>query len=736
MNHRLLAVALFVIIIFSASDLLAVIGDWHNFTNSNDSKAIISDSLHVYCATTGGLIRYNPETEEIEKLLSSDGLGDKVLLSLETDSAGAVFAGGSNGTISKIEPDGEIKTYLFKSTTNIRYNILDLVADGDVLWVAADVGIGKFLIYMDNGGFKEIILRLGDWPSEMAVRAVKIIGDNLWAVTDSGLAYIDKDNDFPQYPPFWEIYRRGYNGLPDTGLYCMESVGDTVYIGTENGVYYLGADSLFRSSANSPSRKIYALKNLTSGLTAATNAGIFQRTGDNWEHISTDSLISQSCRGITEDRQGNIWAAFSNGGFGVYDNDYWNVLTIPGPVSNNIEDIAIDSSGNLWLAHGNNKGVTKFDGENWVNYNYTNSGIGGNAVVAVEYDVFHDLVWFTSWGDGLFSFDGDSTWVNFDETNSPLTAYLDEYISISDVAIDGRGCIWALDHRGSNPPVVMAVHNPDDSTWAVYVQDNQQISDNYQLVMHINDNNIYVGGTDVNRLNFGNNSTDTEDDIWSDIRPLVELQGGVFALAMDPYDRLYIGGEFGLVSHDTYNRTDSIYLPNEYISTVRSIAIDGLGNKWIGTDLGIVVLSTSRDDDNQKTWIDDFKNANSGLIDNAVLHIEIDKTTGFVYVGTANGLSIYESGSEAPSPDLHDMAVYPNPVNVKQGDTKIEFLRVPPDAEIYIYNTAGELVRKFLYEGRSWNLKNENNKMAAAGIYFFYARSRDKSGCGKFAIIR
>jgi len=213
--------------------------------------------------------------------------------------------------------------------------------------------------------------------------------------------------------------------------------------------------------------------------------------------------------------------------------------------------------------------------------------------------------------------------------------------------------------------------------------------------------------------------------------------GEVNTLALDNEEKLFIGSSSGLSYYD-FLRGDTtiVELPDGYRSAVNSIAIDGLGNKWIGSDSGVVVLS-SMVEFGQLNWISAFKPSNSYLLNNSVKKIVIDKSTGVVYIATASGLSVYESSFAAPSADLSDIAVYPNPVNIREGDTKIDFLRVPSDAEVFIYTSAGELIKRFYYyESNSWDLRNESNNIVAAGIYFFHVRSEGKSGSGKFAVIR
>ncbi len=740
MINKSLTLALLFIFFLNYSLLSGAIGTWHNYTYSDNSNDIASDSQYIWCTTTGGLLRYDLTSGENRKYLNSDGLGDINILSIEIDSSGAIFLGGSNGTITKINPAGDIRIYEFEYTSDMRYNILDMEADGDILWVAAEIGIGKFLIYRNGGEFKDIAARLGDLPLETPVRAVRVIGNYLWVGTDVGLAFINKNNDYPQYPQNWRSYIEGQDGLTDARIYSIASIADTVFAGSYNGVFMFGPDSTWQN-IGPPSRIIYSLERLNDGLTAATNNGIFQRIEGNWEPIPNDSLMTTNSRGIAEDDQGNIWAAFSKGGFAVYNGNYWEVNTVPGPALSFISDIAVDSSRNIWLVHAvpgfsSHEGVSRFDGVNWENFNYYNSGLGGSGAYAVEYDVHHDLIWFGSWGGGLFSFDDDTTWVNFDETNSPLAGLSinSEYIPVNDVAIDSRGCVWALEITADNPSVAMVVHNPDDSTWAAYMENPDQIADHFQHEICVVDNDIYIGGTNIHHLNFGQNSTDTTDDQWSD-EPLVFTAGGeVNTLTMDNEGKLFIGSSSGLSYYDfLYGDTVMVELPDGYRSAVNSITIDGLGNKWIGSDSGVVVLSSAVEF-GQLNWIGAFKSSNSYLLSNTVKKIVIDKSTGIVYIATISGLSVYESSFAAPSADLSDVAVYPNPV---EGDERIDFLRVPSDAEIFIYTAAGELIKRFYYyEANSWDLRNKNNNKVAAGIYFFHVRSKDKSGSGKFAVIR
>jgi ligand-binding sensor domain-containing protein len=79
------------------------------------------------------------------------------------------------------------------------------------------------------------------------------------------------------------------------------------------------------------------------------------------------------------------------------------------------------------------------------------------------------------------------------------------------------------------------------------------------------------------------------------------------------------------VNWTVYNNSNS-GLPN---NTVKAIAIDGQGNKWIGTNSGLAKFDGVN-------WTV-YNNSNSGLPDNNVLAIAIDGQ-GNKWIGTGGGL--------------------------------------------------------------------------------------------------
>jgi len=188
-------------------------------------------------------------------------------------------------------------------------------------------------------------------------------------------------------------------------------------------------------------------------------------------------------------------------------------------------------------------------------------------------------------------------------------------------------------------------------------------------------------------------------------------------IAIDASGNKWIGTNDGLAEFDgtnwtVYDTTNS-GLPDNY---VEAIAIDASGNKWIGTyDGGLAEFDGTN-------WTV-YDTTNSGLPDNYVRAIAIDdlgnKWIGIDYGGLAvysGGTGIEEENNEKV--EIGTMKVYSNPFT---GITQIRY-SVPKDmnVNIAIYNLLGQKVatpvngkKKAGYYTVTW----DGSKLSA-GIYF------------------
>ncbi len=716
---------------------------WMSYTNTDDVRQIVIESDRVWGATSGGVVAFTPSTGDILKLTNTDGLGGIDFNCVATDTAGNIWLGSADGWLSRYSQSGEITNYPVTESQEFFERaiiVYDLFVDGDRIWMANDLGVSKFLIYSNDGEIKDTARRLGDIPDEEDVVCLSVIGDYLWGGTARGIAFIDKDNENIQYFGFWRSFQQGDNGLGNADIRSIAAYHDTVVAGTQNGVYKLqvSPDTTWIPFGLS-GRTINNLLMTDSALLAATNGGVFRYDDSTWVALSTSGLPQSTVSDVEVDSSGNLWAGTPSSGIASLTDTLWAVYTIPGPASNFIRNIAIDSSGAIWMTH-DGKGISRFEDGLWTTYNSSNSdpdgsgplgGLDDNGLHSIAVAPDNDI-WAGSWGRGLYRYNRQSqSWFHWENYNSPMIGVPqdNDYWAATAIQIDRDTTVW-VSSMAADSGVVLGAFRQADSTWHVYHTSPNTVLDNEITSLQIQGNSIWLGmSTGLHRLDFNGTPINESDDSWQN-----NISGDfIVDMGLDPFGNLWFGAREGLFNTSpTTGIARSVDLPSEMSGGVNAVASDGVGNIWVGTASGLGVYRP-----NAAIWKTIYNTSNSPLLNDQVTGIAIDVQTGLLYIGTSGGLSILETGVEAPSEDLSDVEAYPNPVIVADGDNAVFFKRVPADASISIFSVAGDLVYELdLSLQDHWDLKNSKGGSVAGGIYIFHVRSKNASGTGKFAIIK
>lgn len=158
---------------------------------------------------------------------------------------------------------------------------------------------------------------------------------------------------------------------------------------------------------------------------------------------------------------------------------------------------------------------------------------------------------------------------------------------------------------------------------------------------------------------------------------------------------------------------------------ISSIAIDGGGRKWFGTNGNGVYLISA---DNMKQ-VQHFLSSNSKLLSNDIESIAINDKTGEVFIGTDKGLCSYMSDATKPSdnPGGEETYAYPNPV--RPGYTGlITVVGLAFNSDVKIVTTNGVLVAKGTSNGGTftWDGNDLNGKRVASGVYM--VQTADQEG--------
>jgi ligand-binding sensor domain-containing protein len=738
MYKKICLVFIFSVFLFKLGS--AGIGDWTTYTNKNDVQKVMLKEGKLWCATTGGMVVLNIQDKSLTKLTNVDGLGGNYLYSTALDSGGSLWLGAQNGTISKYDlKENHWEVYYNFITDERTFSIREIVVDGEKLWVGSDVGVSVF--YPDkppHGEITETYRHLGGLNGDVPVNSIHLVGETIWVGTENGVAFASKDFRKVNLmdPKNWTSFVADTPiGLTDDYVYTITDVENEILIGTKKGVFKFNSlDSSWHSFGSGIENRIVKdLKYINGRLFACTDDGIYRYEGGTWSMLLNAGLLTTNFNSVAIGKSDSLWVGTFGKGISFYNGNQWRNYVIDGPPGNVFLDMDVDAEEELWCAN-DVAGASYFDGSQWGSLDSVPE-IDGLAMVAVEKDK-EDNIWFSSWGGGVMKMARkDTTWHRYTEENSPLKGIpgYPTYIVVNDVAVDEMGNRWFpnWDALDNSTRVLCAPAYKD--TFLIYYN-NDGIISKLMLKTKAKGGHLYICSQGLGLLDYNYNWTvedKTDDKVTYYTQTDHHLSSNtVTTVDVDKNGTLWVGTSAGLDTFDAeWGRFRTVILPDPLGPQVNTMAVDERNNKWIGTANGLGVINS------EGAFVHVFTTVNSKICDNNVKGIKIDKNTGDVWIGTANGLSRYESGI-APAKNLAEVIPYPNPFIIIEGTEKLTFDRLPYLAKIKIYTVAGELVRE-IDSGDQWDGKNKAGQLVSGGIYLFYVSDTfGKKIVGKIAVIR
>lgn len=362
---------------------------------------------------------------------------------------------------------------------------------------------------------------------------------------------------------------------------------------------------------------------------------------------------------------------------------------------------------------------------------------------------------------GLIEFKNGKYATNYNYDNSPIMSVIandPNYVRIDGVVYDNNGNLFMLNNESSNAIIELS----KDNTWSTHNFDclfmpnkkssslgimRRSILDSRGLIWFINDHTNHPSlfcfnpkdnsivdfntlknqdGSNLSITYFRYVTEDKDNNIW------VGTDIGPFMLTSEQMADNSLGyTQVKIPRNDGTNLADYL-LSNVDIS---SIAIDGGGRKWFGTNgNGVYLISADNN-----TQIYHFTTDNSKLISNNIEDIAINGTTGEVFFGTSNGLCSYISDATNTYEEMDNVYAYPNPVYPEYTGL-ITIVGLSYNADVKIVTSNGTLVTEGKSNGGSftWNGCDLKGKHVASGVYMVQtATSEGKIGtvC-KIAIIK
>ncbi|MFV8341430.1 T9SS type A sorting domain-containing protein [Flavobacterium sp. XS2P39] len=725
---------------------------WQGYFSYNEIKDVSESATFIFAASENALFSENRTTSQIKTTNTIDGLsGETISAVYHSATFNKTIVGYETGLLIVInEADGNMLNVVDIINKQLPSNIKKinhLMEFEGIAYVSCDFGIVQFNLTTMQFGDTYFI---GANGAEIIVNQTEILDGFIYAATNNGVkrAAISNKNlvDFSQ----WETIANGnWSGIAALGvdLFAVNAAG---YIHK----YNVGANSFTGYLAlSSPALDMRATADY---MVVATLNSIYIYNSQmalvrqiNTNQI-TESTPSFNCATVIGDtvfigtkEDGLITTSLSSAT--AFEN-----TTPIGPSRNNI--FALQAASNsLWTVYGDytvdynpydldSYGVSKFSEAGWLNISYEKV-LGAKSMTRITVNPSNENeVYASSFFSGLLKIENDEPTILYNQLNSGLESltfagpnYID--VRINGAAFDKSGNLWVTNSRVKNGLKLLK----SSGQWQSYAMDailDSPIDNNFGTIAIDKYGTKWLSTSGDGVIGFNETSNkfkkittgpDTGNLPVSDVR----------VVAVDNRSQLWIGTTKGLrvlssvgsfQTEDQLRANPIIILEDDlaqellYEQFITDIVVDGANNKWIGTaDSGVFLVSPN----GQETKYH-FTASNSPLPSNVINDIDINSTTGEVFIATAKGLVSFKGVSTAANDDLSNAYVYPNPVRPEyQGTVKIAGLL--DKANIKITDIEGNLVHETTSEGGTieWDTTAFGKHKVASGVYMIFISAQD-----------
>lgn len=747
-------------------------GRWNDLFSYSNVKFIENVQGILYCATENGIFLFNPQNPNAEwiKYNKTNVLSNVNISALDYDpSQNILMIGYENGTIDLLK-DGESSLVLDIPWNNFMGSkkINDIFIHDNIAIISGNFGITSYSLTQREFLETTFFYSNGDYK---AVNKAVVFDGKIYAATNTGL-YRYPLVEGTNYPNFfaWELIQ----GTANVFVSQLEVF--------DHNLYYTFWDDLYKRTSADQVSYIANYPYLLKIKTTENNLVVTQANQINFIDQNNQSVIKK-IQYRTEDSS-NLLMEFNTGffyqnkyyggskKFGLIDFDLTSVYQNnpegykPDGPYNNLSWSVTAMNDKVWVTpggaiyynepKGNADGFYFFDKFKWKHFKSPElldakdffriavNPKNDNHFVAVPYFEATNWSYTNHIGVMEIKMNGDS--FTFSHILSPLY-WLTRSASAS---FDNDGNLYL----GTSLPEINGAINGyanyyyerKGTTWKKSLVYKNGLSNALSPVFsnkYIWYPNARAGGLSVLDKNMNEVVTLTKSnaDLYDD---------GVLSTAVDQNNTVWIGTQLGLTIlsgadnaiDDLDYKTKPIVIiqdgiPEALLTSVaiNDIEVDKANRKWVATNSsGAYYFS-----DNGERTIFHFTSKNSPLPSDIVYDIAIDDKTGKVYFATDKGTVAFNGDVQEIGDKFDKVIAYPNPVRPGfKGNVIIK--NIPTNGLIKITDVTGNLI----YESKSnggiveWDTKNSKGIDVASGIYLVLMTNRDgtETKTIKIAVVR
>ncbi len=578
------------------------------------------------------------EQFRFKKLNQDHGLSSNSVQKIFQDSLGFIWIGTQDG-LNRF--DGfNFKLYTSgKDSSNLKgKQIISAIVDPENnIWIGTkDNGVNKISYNTniinkfppaENG---EEGLTDGNVMSIISSRDGRVY----FGTRSGGLNYLDEVSG--------EIKQRGAADLKIMSMHYTPE--NKLIIGTENkqGLYLLDCSSEELKSIELPGNVKPDILTISEGINGniliGSNEGVYCVNSGSYTYSEADTKIFSKLKGrsITSfaiDQEGNTWIGTKKSGLYLL-NKAGKLISMEDYnfPAKRIETLLADKQGMLWIGT-YNMGVFIYDKllsafNLLTNVNGRNLKLSDFQVSSMAEDSY-GKIWIGTWEGGINIFDRKEKEIKLLTSENGLSG--DAVFSLFS---DSKGYIWA-------------------GTWGFGLNKIDPVSNKIQIYRHekgkpgtLSNNYIFaveednIGNIYAGAFHGGLNVLDKKKGEWHQPDLLKGEVFSVISILMDKKQRLWLGTlQNGVICYNTISGETRNYREGEISNNeVLSLALDGKGNIWAGTDAGLNRITPGNERINIYTTENGLPNSTiNGLVFEDSVKLWISTNNGLIKMDTERG---------------------------------------------------------------------------------------------------
>lgn len=381
--------------------LMTLTPQWDLATSTTFVRSVCSDGEGgIWCATTGGVLRYRAGDGVMETLSYPDQLPHPRTRAVMQDSRGDLWIATERGLVFMHEGQSTVFTP-FEGIPGSG-DIFSVIEAAGYIWVGSDGGLARG----DSQGF--IPIEEGTVFDADRIYGMAVRSDSIWMVTERGVFSLDTGMS-PFDPDAW----KSWEVTESLTLKGIETTSPGICAYGAAGVVLLAPGSedfrLILDYVAAPDTVVTGVAELDGRIVASRNGAVLQYSEGRWE-VLTPSIPNHITPSFLRSVDGRLWM-----GYGVFDpqmevagrgilyrqNDDWVSDILPGMPCSSVYQIARDSAGRIYSGTYIRGAQVYFPDQGWGVFTSESCGFPNNQQIFAATDWAGPGVWAASYHYGL-----------------------------------------------------------------------------------------------------------------------------------------------------------------------------------------------------------------------------------------------------------------------------------------------------------------------------------------------